>query len=209
MASLDVSGWMTTRRAVSECAPAPISRSEDAMSTNPSFDVIVVGGGIAGSALASVLARAGLGVLVVEREERFRDRIRGEGTWSWGVAAGAPDPTQGHGTSPLFHDVCALSELLHAERDWDAAIDAFAERRSRAFDGVLAYDRWTNMLRDEGPDADLLREGHARAKDSDPSLGGFVFIEARSRGPGRGRSRSPALFRGGHGVAACRRLNRA
>jgi hypothetical protein len=40
----------------------------------------------------------------------------------------------------LFHDVCALSELLLAERDWDAAIDAFAERRSRRRgpEGVVA-----------------------------------------------------------------------
>src|SRR5215211_6334515 len=56
------------------------------MSASRTFDVIVVGGGIAGSTLAGVLARSGLGVLVVERETRFRDRIRGEGTWPWGVA---------------------------------------------------------------------------------------------------------------------------
>jgi 2-polyprenyl-6-methoxyphenol hydroxylase-like FAD-dependent oxidoreductase len=56
------------------------------MATLPVFDVIVVGGGLAGSALAGVLARAGLDVLVVEREARFRDRIRGEFTWPWGVA---------------------------------------------------------------------------------------------------------------------------
>ena len=31
-------------------------------------------------------ARAGLGVLVVEKEPRFRDRVRGEFTWPWGVA---------------------------------------------------------------------------------------------------------------------------
>ena len=49
------------------------------------FDVVVVGGGIAGSTLAGVLARAGLGVLVVERESHFRDRVRGEATWPWGV----------------------------------------------------------------------------------------------------------------------------
>jgi ribulose 1,5-bisphosphate synthetase/thiazole synthase len=39
---------------------------ERCMTRTPVFDVIVVGGGIAGSALGGVLARAGLGVLVVE-----------------------------------------------------------------------------------------------------------------------------------------------
>jgi flavin-dependent dehydrogenase len=42
------------------------------------FDVIIVGGGIAGSTLGGVLARSGLGVLVLEKEERFRDQVRGE-----------------------------------------------------------------------------------------------------------------------------------
>jgi flavin-dependent dehydrogenase len=48
------------------------------MAPTQAFDVIVVGGGLAGSALAGVLAQSGLGVLLVEREARFRDRIRGE-----------------------------------------------------------------------------------------------------------------------------------
>ncbi len=56
------------------------------MATGNSYDVIVVGGGIAGSSLAGVLARSGLSVLVVEKEARFRDRIRGEGTLPWGYA---------------------------------------------------------------------------------------------------------------------------
>jgi len=56
------------------------------MATTQSFDVIVVGGGIGGSTLGGVLARSGLGVLVVEKEPRFRDRIRGETTYPWGVA---------------------------------------------------------------------------------------------------------------------------
>lgn len=56
------------------------------MVPTPLFDVAIVGGGIAGSTLGGVLARAGLGVLLVEREARFRDRVRGELTWPWGAA---------------------------------------------------------------------------------------------------------------------------
>ena len=56
------------------------------MAPAQAFDVIVVGGGLAGSALAGVLADSGLGVLVVEREAGLRDRICGELTWPWAVA---------------------------------------------------------------------------------------------------------------------------
>ncbi|MFC7361304.1 FAD-dependent oxidoreductase [Nocardioides astragali] len=53
------------------------------MATQP-FDVVVAGGGLAGASVGGVLARSGLGVLVVEKERVFRDRIRGELTWPWG-----------------------------------------------------------------------------------------------------------------------------
>ncbi len=56
------------------------------MTAATGYDVIVVGGGIAGSVLAGVLARAGYGVLVLEKETVFRDRVRGETTWPYGVA---------------------------------------------------------------------------------------------------------------------------
>lgn len=49
-------------------------------------DVVVVGGGIAGSALATVLAREGLAVTVLERQHRFTDQVRGENLHPWGVA---------------------------------------------------------------------------------------------------------------------------
>src|SRR5215207_4522575 len=52
--------------------------------TAESFDVVIAGGGLAGSSLGGVLARSGLGVLVVEKERGFRDRIRGELAWPWG-----------------------------------------------------------------------------------------------------------------------------
>ncbi|HEX5415258.1 MAG TPA: NAD(P)/FAD-dependent oxidoreductase [Chloroflexota bacterium] len=47
-------------------------------------DVVIVGGGIAGSALALVLARQGLGVTVLERQPEYRDRVRGEQMANWG-----------------------------------------------------------------------------------------------------------------------------
>jgi 2-polyprenyl-6-methoxyphenol hydroxylase-like FAD-dependent oxidoreductase len=50
------------------------------------FEVIIVGGGIAGNALAAVLARAGKAVLVLERSSVYRDRVRGEYFQPWGVA---------------------------------------------------------------------------------------------------------------------------
>jgi 2-polyprenyl-6-methoxyphenol hydroxylase-like FAD-dependent oxidoreductase len=50
------------------------------------YEIIVVGGGLGGAAVATVMARAGARVLVVERETRFQDRIRGEFMEPWGVA---------------------------------------------------------------------------------------------------------------------------
>src|SRR5688572_10639617 len=49
-------------------------------------DVIVVGGGLAGSTLAAVLGRRGHKVLVLEAETKFKDRVRGENMLPWGVA---------------------------------------------------------------------------------------------------------------------------
>ena len=45
-----------------------------------------MGGGLGASALARATAQHGARVLVVEREERFRDRVRGEALSPWGVA---------------------------------------------------------------------------------------------------------------------------
>jgi 2-polyprenyl-6-methoxyphenol hydroxylase-like FAD-dependent oxidoreductase len=50
-------------------------------------DAIVVGGGLAGSAIADQLARVGAKVVVLERETKFKDRVRGENMLPWGVAA--------------------------------------------------------------------------------------------------------------------------
>ena len=49
------------------------------------YDLAIVGGGIAGSALAAVMARDGYKVLLLERSEAFMDRVRGEWIAPWGV----------------------------------------------------------------------------------------------------------------------------
>lgn len=50
------------------------------------YDLICVGGGLAGAALAKAMAERGKHVLVLERETAFRDRVRGELMEPWGVA---------------------------------------------------------------------------------------------------------------------------
>src|ERR1700754_4464999 len=50
-----------------------------------SHDLIIVGGGIGGSALAIVMARAGRSVLLLEQSEGYQDRVRGEWIAPWGV----------------------------------------------------------------------------------------------------------------------------
>ena len=48
-------------------------------------DIIVIGGGVGGSAFAKAMAEVGARVLVLERETHFRDRVRGEAIMPWGV----------------------------------------------------------------------------------------------------------------------------
>jgi 2-polyprenyl-6-methoxyphenol hydroxylase-like FAD-dependent oxidoreductase len=49
------------------------------------YDIVTIGGGIGGAALAKVMAERGHRVLVVERERQFRDRVRGEALSPWGI----------------------------------------------------------------------------------------------------------------------------
>jgi 2-polyprenyl-6-methoxyphenol hydroxylase-like FAD-dependent oxidoreductase len=58
--------------------------------TQGNYDILIVGGGLGGAALGRALAGAGVRTLIVERETTFRDRVRGEGIFPWGVVeAGA------------------------------------------------------------------------------------------------------------------------
>lgn len=50
------------------------------------YDVITIGGGLAGASLARALAEKGHRVLVLEATTEFKDRVRGEQVATWGVA---------------------------------------------------------------------------------------------------------------------------
>lgn len=49
------------------------------------YDLVIVGGGIGGCALAAVMARAGRSVLLLEKSDQYEDRVRGEWIAPWGV----------------------------------------------------------------------------------------------------------------------------
>ncbi len=50
------------------------------------YDIIAIGGGLVGAAFAKTMAEHGKRVLVLERETKFKDRVRGEGMTTWGSA---------------------------------------------------------------------------------------------------------------------------
>jgi 2-polyprenyl-6-methoxyphenol hydroxylase-like FAD-dependent oxidoreductase len=49
------------------------------------YDLIVVGAGVGGASLATVMARAGRSVLLLEKSTVYEDRVRGEWIAPWGV----------------------------------------------------------------------------------------------------------------------------
>jgi 2-polyprenyl-6-methoxyphenol hydroxylase-like FAD-dependent oxidoreductase len=110
----------------------------------------------------------------------WASRLAGEDIVLIGDAAGSADPSYGLGTCLLFRDVRELSELLLADHDWRSAIDEFAVRRRRYYEVILERDRWVaELIFAHGEAADRAREGHKRAEQDDPTLGGFELLEAR------------------------------
>ena len=86
-----------------------------------SYDLIIIGGGIGGSALATVMARAGRSVLVLERTEVFEDQVRGEWIAPWGVTevrrVGLLDLLIGAGGHYVFKHVSYDETLDPAEAE--------------------------------------------------------------------------------------------
>jgi 2-polyprenyl-6-methoxyphenol hydroxylase-like FAD-dependent oxidoreductase len=158
---------------------APSTRLRE-LRVDRSFEALiaVAAGAMPEGALDGVRAEGPIGFFA--NSNTWASRVAGEDIVLIGDAAGAADPTQGHGTSLLFRDVRELSALLLADRDWTRAIAEFAGRRQRYYDVILGYDRWVSELNyGKGDAADRAREGHKRAEQADPNLGGFGVIEGR------------------------------
>ena len=109
----------------------------------------------------------------------WADRVAGDAVVLVGDAAGANVPSLGQGLSLTLRDARELRDSLLGERDWRRAIRAFAERRATYYAVLREHARWHALLvLEEGPDADARRERVERAREADPSAGGFANIFA-------------------------------
>jgi menaquinone-9 beta-reductase len=110
--------------------------------------------------------------------ESWATEIAGNQVVLIGDAAGASDPSRGHGTSLLFRDVRLLSDLLSDARTTTDAISEFAVRRKVYFETIREVIRWLSVLMFEaGPGAARRYERHLKAVEQDPTLGGFLLLE--------------------------------
>lgn len=108
-------------------------------------DLVVIGGGIAGGAFATVMARAGHSVLMLEITEQHRDVVRGEWLAPWGV-----NEAKRLGLYDLYRSHGAHHVKRHIGYDDDVPREE-AEARALVFD--------TLMPGSEGP----MTLGHPRA----------------------------------------------
>jgi 2-polyprenyl-6-methoxyphenol hydroxylase-like FAD-dependent oxidoreductase len=112
----------------------------------------------------------------------WASRIAADGLVLMGDAAGANDPSLGQGLSLVFRDARELRDLLLDGADWHQATREFERRRRAYFAVVREHARWTGILTNEtGPEADARQERVQRARELDPTAGGFAQIF--SRGP--------------------------
>lgn len=103
----------------------------------------------------------------------------GPGTLLIGDAASTNDPSQGHGLSLVFRDIRDLTERLAGTDDWSGVPAEFAAARARDHDVLRQHAHWVAPLSTEtGPDIDDLRARIERAREIDPTAGGFAGIFA-------------------------------
>jgi len=166
-------------------------------------NIIIIGGGIAGSGLASVLAASGLAVTSLERTTSFPDRVRGEMYTPWGVK--------------IAEEIGLLQPLLEAgatfTTDWvfyDAAFPAEVAE-SLAVDASAIIEGVPGILNFTHPAACQALHDHAVAAgatmvrgvvDIDLDLSGSQPVVRWTLVDGSSHERSAALVVGADGRAS-------
>ena len=96
-----------------------------------------------------------------------------------GDAAGANDPSFGHGNSLAFRDARELRDLVREYGPSQSAIDRFAERRATYYGTLRSFVKWVSpIMFEEGPEADAIRAAYKSAREADPDAGGYAMITA-------------------------------
>ena len=110
------------------------------MSRTNAYDLVIIGGGIAGSSLACSMAKAGARVLLLESKIEFRDRVRGE---------------------ILCRGSRTLRDALLSNGDWDVSGRSYACDQNRFYTIIRTVTGWLReFFLVTGPSADA-RRAHA------------------------------------------------
>lgn len=108
----------------------------------------------------------------------WSDRLYHDGVVLIGDAAGANDPSGGHGLSLCFRDVREMRDRLRDVPDWDTAMRSYAADRAAYYAVLRTLMQWLGLLfTEDGPEADARRALVARAKEVDPDRGGFARLD--------------------------------
>ncbi len=108
----------------------------------------------------------------------WSDRLYNDGVVLIGDAAGANDPSGGHGLSLCFRDVRVIRDRLTSGEDWDTTLRAYEAERATYYSVLRDCLQWLAILMTEvGPEADARRERVGRAREADPNRGGFARMD--------------------------------
>lgn len=143
------------------------------------YDIITVGGGLAGATLAKAMAENGARVLVIERERQFKDRVRGEGIFPWGVAE-----LQKLGVYQLLLNTCARSirwEDIYFGGVRTEHRDVIATSRQRLPMLNWLHNEMEEVLLQAAQDAGAEVRRGARASGLTPGVRPSVSLEEQGR----------------------------
>jgi 2-polyprenyl-6-methoxyphenol hydroxylase-like FAD-dependent oxidoreductase len=146
---------------------------------NSIYDIITVGGGLGGAALAKAMAEHGARVLVLERETQFKDRVRGEQMTSWGVGE-----ARTLGIYELLRNACG-----HEVRWWQTYLggvplerqDCVAESLQHAPQFMFYHPAMQEVLLQAAADAGATVRRGVAVRDVRPGTPPLVIAEQNGR----------------------------